>query len=149
RFLLEGRPVQYVLGEAWFAGLRLRVDTRALIPRPETEELVQWVVSTVRTGICGERPTILDADTGSRCIALVLTHQLPQARVLGFDRSAGALELARETAARTRLDLEFFEADMLQPASLPPGLQVDLIVSNPPYIPASEAGSLAAHVHEH
>ena len=137
--LLAHRPVQYVLGESWFAGEKFFVDERVLIPRPETEELVDWAASAVSG-------TVLDVGTGSGCIAVTLARRLNGATAMACDVSGGALEVARRNAAALRAEVQFFELDFLDRGSwgaLPP---VDWVVSNPPYIRFSEEGEMARHV---
>jgi release factor glutamine methyltransferase len=140
RELLTHRPVQYVLHETWFAGMKLYVDESVLIPRPETEELVEWIRSSLPA------PSILDVGTGSGCIALALAKQLPFARVHACDISPEALAVARRNAAAQHTSLTFHQLDFLNPHSwdtLPP---IDCLVSNPPYIPLKENGTMATHV---
>lgn len=150
RRLLGAEPLQYVLEEAWFFGLPLRVSPAVLIPRPETEELVSWVLDDAGTLTPGAAaPLIIDAGTGSGCIAIALKNNLPGARLLALDRSAAALNLARENGERLGLALEWREADILDPATwdaLPPAT---VLVSNPPYIPDRERAGLQPQVAEH
>jgi release factor glutamine methyltransferase len=151
--LLAGRPVQYVLGESWFGGLKFYVDERVLIPRPETEELVDWVLAEVGQGavlggdgVADSRPVVLDVGTGSGCIAITLSRGLPGAAVYALDVSEGALAVARRNAGQLDAAVHFLELNFLEPANwetLPP---VRWLVSNPPYIPASERTTMAAHV---
>lgn len=146
--LLVGRPVQYVLGEVAFYGLRLMVDESVLIPRPETEQLVdlclKWLVKNHRDTM---PLNILDIGTGSGCLALALKRNLPEARVFAADISAAALQTAEKNAAINHLDIRLLQWNILTeaiPASLPP--KIDLIISNPPYITVAEKPSMAAHV---
>lgn len=146
--LREKVPVQYVLGEAWFCGMAFRVTDAVLIPRPETEELVGWIVEDLRAGSISA-PVIVDLGTGSGCIAISLRAKLPSSRVRGLDFSRRALEVARENSARLGFPVEMVEGDMLGDltrAGIPPA---DIIVSNPPYIPRSGAGDMQAQVTEH
>jgi release factor glutamine methyltransferase len=135
--LLAHEPVQYVLGEAHFADMVLEVTPATLIPRPETEELVQLAAraNAIRPGL-----TVLDVGTGSGCLALGLARALPSpARVLAVDISAAALAVARRNAARYAPLVEFQELDILR--ELPAGLalgSLDVLASNPPYVRASE-----------
>ena len=129
--LLQHQPIQYVIGKSWFYELELTVNSHVLIPRPETEELVEWIVNDVKTAV-----KILDIGTGSGAIPLALKKELPQAEVWSVDISAGALEVATANAAQLNLDVHFEQVDILSPA---PQLPVfDIIVSNPPYIRESE-----------
>ena len=138
--LLAHRPVQYVLHESWFAGMKLYVDENVLIPRPETEELVEWILSS------SPITNILDVGTGSGCIALALAKALPSSNVYACDISPDALAVARRNATTQNLPLTLHQLDFLDPQSwdsLPP---IDCLVSNPPYIPISEKAEMAAHV---
>jgi len=137
-----GEPLQYVLGVANFYGLDLAVDKRVLVPRPETELLVDYVV---KNGVAAR--TIADLGTGSGAIAIALAKNLASARVLAVDASAEALEVARANAATRDGRVEFFCGDLLAP--LPAGLQCDWIVSNPPYIPSGEIVSLPREIRDH
>lgn len=136
----EREPVQYVLGEWDFRGLTLAVDRRALIPRPETEIVVERCLARLR-GVAS--PTVLDVGTGSGAIALAIAAEHAGARVTAVDVSAEALALAGENAARTGLAIDLRPGDVLD--GLPPG-PWDLVVSNPPYVPAPEIARLAADV---
>lgn len=140
--LLQSEPLQYIIGKAWFAGLELKVAPGVLIPRPETEELVNWVIE-VNRGI--PAPKIVDVGTGSGCIPLAVSHFLTEAIVTGIDISENALEIARENAAKLDLTCKFLRCDVLNaPSDLFSGL--DVLVSNPPYIPATEWASLDENV---
>ena len=134
-------PIQYHFGRCHFHGLELEVNPHVLIPRPETEELVQWVMDDLQQ----ESKSILDIGTGSGCIALALAHALPKCKIRACDTSKEALKVARGNAERLQLDVEFITLDVL--AQDPPLAEV--IVSNPPYIPEAESGSLAPQVIEH
>jgi release factor glutamine methyltransferase len=140
--LEAGEPLQYILGYTWFHGSRLEVTPAVLIPRPETEELVERIAVS---GIAPRR--IVDVGTGSGCIALALKQLFPEAEVQAIDKSPDALAVARRNAAITGLQVEWVEADILDPAT---GLSAgtDLVVSNPPYVPASEADGLAPWVRD-
>jgi release factor glutamine methyltransferase len=131
-------PFQYVVGDTLFAGLQIKTDQRALIPRPETEELVALISNL---GLAFE--SILDLCTGSGCIALALKMQFPNAKVRGLDLSADAIALAQENALLNGLNLEFEVADVLQWKA---DQTFDLIVSNPPYIPNLEKTQMQANV---
>ncbi len=126
-------PIQYILGETEFFGLRLMVNPSVLIPRPETEELVDWIV---RSDLPPDS-RILDIGTGSGCIALALKSVLKNAAVSGIDISEGALETANENAAKNKLDVRFNKSDILKNNN-PNNEVYDVIVSNPPYIRESE-----------
>lgn len=131
--LLEHQPVQYVTGSSWFYGMELQVNANVLIPRPETEELVEWIVQDVRDSKLLNR-RILDIGTGSGAIPLALKKELPAATVWALDVSPGALDTARANAQQQKLDVHFEQVDILDitaAGSLP---MFDIIVSNPPYI---------------
>jgi len=146
--LLEKVPVQYVVGEAWFCGMAFRVTEAVLIPRPETEELVEWIVEDLRRGGIAA-PVIVDLGTGSGCIAVSLRAKLPSSTVLGLDLSRRALEVARENSARLGFPVEMVEGDMLGDLAVAGIPRADIIVSNPPYIPWSGAGDMQAQVTKH
>jgi len=144
---LANEPIQYITGEQEFYGLALGVTPAVLIPRPETEQLVEAVLAELD-------PTqplrILDVGTGSGAIAIALAHHLPRAHVTAVDLSAAALEVAASNAARHRLAdrIRFVASDLLD--ALPPGeLPFDVIVSNPPYVPTADRGSLHPQVRDH
>ena len=138
----QHEPVQYILGETEFAGLRLKVDRRALIPRPETELLVEQVVAAHPT----PPARVLDLGTGSGAIALALARSFPAAEVTATDVSADALGLARENADACGLGerVSFVESNWF--AALPAGASFDVIVSNPPYLSAAETAETAPEV---
>lgn len=135
--LLQKEPIQYVLQQADFCGRTFHVAPGVLIPRPETEELVQWILDDH----AGDgAPRILDIGTGSGCIAVTLSKEIPQAEVAALDISAEALDIARKNAANHQARVSFHIQDILQD-DLPDSLcrDWDIIVSNPPYICLSEA----------
>lgn len=135
-------PLQYVLGEWGFRRLTLNVDPRALIPRPETEVLVDRALLLLRGR---EAPRVLDVGTGSGAIALAIKDEHPGAVVSGFDFSPDALALAGENAARAGLEIEILRGDLFE--SLPAG-PWDLVVSNPPYVDASDLHDLEPEVRD-
>lgn len=141
--LLEGKPVQYVTGKAWFDGLLFHVDESVLIPRPETEELVQKVAS--------EWPSdkafrIWDVGTGSGCIAIALAQRFPLSEVKAFDVSAQALATAQRNAESNMVKVDFICDDVLHPQSEVWSQPVDLVISNPPYIRESEKAFMEHNV---
>ncbi|MBP7828829.1 MAG: peptide chain release factor N(5)-glutamine methyltransferase [Kiritimatiellae bacterium] len=145
---LAGRePLQYVLGDAEFMGLVLKTDRRALIPRPETEFLVETVLEYPPLWAANRRPVVADVGTGTGCIALALASKRPGARCLARDSSPAALDLARENAAALGLEgrIEFEEGDLLE--GVPPG-SLDAVVSNPPYVPAGDWAGLDRSVRD-
>jgi release factor glutamine methyltransferase len=149
----QGEPIQYIIGHVDFRGLEIHCDRRALIPRPETEQLVEQVLQAVQeSGVRGQESVMIaDVGTGTGCIALSLLHELPNAEVIGVDISPDALALARENAERLGLSARFqtLENNLLdafmvdaascrvmqrQDAAATMGEQFDIVVSNPPYI---------------
>ena len=142
--IASGTPIQQVLGYAYFCGLKLKVTPSVLIPRPETEELVRWVVD--------ESPapsSILDIGTGSGCIAIALAKALPQTRLTAIDISDEALAVARENAKMHDADIDFIQADILNPNPSLANNRIDVIVSNPPYICNKEADEMEKNVLNH
>lgn len=133
--LLKGEPVQYVVGNTHFYGLVFTTDARALIPRPETEELVHWVLETHPAG---PKRSVLDIGTGSGCIAVTLKKKRRDWELNAVDVSERALELARENARRLQCAVHFIQQDILDEALWPALGSFDIIVSNPPYIPVAE-----------
>lgn len=141
--LMQHKPVQYVLGEAWFYKMKLKVNEQVLIPRPETEELVQWIADDTKNTM---PHSILDIGTGSGCIAIALKKKLPAADVIAIDVSVGALALANENAATQDTPIDFLQMDFLDEASWKALPLFDIIVSNPPYIPEAEKDLLDKNV---
>lgn len=140
-----GEPLQYITGHQEFWGLDFIVTPAALIPRPETEHLVEAAVAKVRA-LKLERPRILDVGTGSGCIALAVKKELPQADVHAVDISWQALEVAQKNAERLGLYVEFGQSDLLSDFR---GTKFDLILSNPPYVGRSEWEKVQKEVREH
>ena len=132
--LLEHCPIQYVLGFEEFYGLPFNVNANVLIPRPETEELVKWILDDFTQN--HESLTVLDLGTGSGCIAIALKHEHPTWSVSGIDKSEEALMVARSNAKLNNVDVEFSKNDLLD--FVPIQQNYDIIVSNPPYIRKSE-----------
>lgn len=146
---LAHEPIQYLTGEAWFFGLKLKADRRALIPRPGTETIVEHVLQAERSREGEEQVRIADVCTGSGCIAVALAKHLPGAHVTATDISADALALAAENAEAVGVSdrIEFSEGDLLGPISSDGPF--DWIVSNPPYIPDHEWGAVEPNVKDH
>ena len=143
--LSAGKPVQYVLGEAWFAGLRFIVNEHTLIPRPETEELIEWIKE-----IASSSPiSILDIGTGSGCIPITLKKMFPDWHICAIDLSEEALSVARENARQQGVAIDFMQMDFLNEENWKKLPTFDIIVSNPPYIKVSESMSMAKHVLDH
>lgn len=139
--LRSWRPVQYILGSAYFADMDLEVKEGVLIPRPETEELVEWIVSNMSNA-----RRILDVCTGSGCIALALARSIPNSEVWGLDISPEALAIARRNGARYAPEVRFREADALTDFSTAVEGMFDIIVSNPPYIPEADRALMRPNV---
>lgn len=156
--LLTHEPVHYVLNKAWFYGMELYVDNAVLIPRPETEELVEWIVSDVKASgvdVFNRGPMqadattqlkILDIGTGSGCIALALKKEMPKAEIWGCDVSEEALNVARRNGSTLDIRVDFQGINFLdetQQHALP---TVDILVSNPPYIPMQDKDTMRPNV---
>ena len=133
--LLKKEPVQYVLGQADFYGLKFKVTPDVLIPRSETEELVHWILETNQL----EAPRILDIGTGSGCIPITLKKKLPLAEVMAVDVSEKALAVAQENAQLNEVTVALQQVDILNKPDWNQLPKFDIIVSNPPYIPTKEA----------
>lgn len=138
---VEGEPLQHILGYASFYGLELQVSPEVMVPRPETELVVDRALACIEDV---DRPHALDVGTGSGCIALAIKHERPDATVYGCDISRDALEVARTNAQALQIDVQFLEGDVTGDGPSSNGMpgKLDLLVSNPPYIPHSEADSL-------
>ncbi len=143
--LAEGEPLQYVTEVAYFYNLKLNVNQAVLIPRPETEELVEWII----TDHAGKKGKILDVGTGSACISLALAKHLPKMQMEAWDISPAALALARQNAADLGLEVKFNEQDLFSFNPGPGSPLFDIIVSNPPYVTTSEALKMEKRVLEH
>jgi len=162
--LLSHKPVQYVLHEAWFAGMKFYVDENVLIPRPETEELVEWIVSSfqfpvqslelrVESRMDDARRkmdenvfTILDIGSGSGCIPIVLKKKMPQAEIYSCDISEAALNVAKRNAIDNNASINFLHLDFLDQEKRNSLGSFDIIVSNPPYIPLKDKGTMQENV---
>lgn len=148
--LLSHEPVQYVLGEADFYGLKFKVNPHVLIPRPETEELVQWIKNDIENiAPEGIGKTLLDIGTGSGCIALTLQSKLPKLAVTGLDVSPLSIDIVRKNISSTGIDIQLVCIDILnaqQAATLP---VYDYIVSNPPYILQKDKVQMQPNVLQH
>lgn len=142
--LLAHQPVQYVLNEAWFYGMKFYVDENVLIPRPETEELVEWLLQEKVSKEAGTK--ILDVGTGSGCIAIALKKKLPLADVYACDISEKALNIAAKNARKMETGIQFIQCDFLNPGSHSYLPQPDIIISNPPYIPMKDQQEMRANV---
>lgn len=144
RRVLGGEPVQYVTGEAYFYGMDLKVTPDVLIPRVETQELVDMIVDRYR-----DTPDldVLDVGTGSGCIAIALARNLPFAKVTAIDLSSRALDVARDNGTRLKTKVRWVQADVFGYSPAPHSL--DIIVSNPPYIAMSEQRDMESNVLDH
>jgi len=165
--LQKEKPIQYILGKTEFYGLPFTVTDDVLIPRPETEELVDWIVEdikseklkvksqNIKTG--NQQPTtnnqqpiiILDIGTGSGCIAIALAKNIPTARIFALDSSAKALEIARQNARLNEVEIQYIQADILESPVDLSGIEhhkFDIIVSNPPYVRELEKGQMKNNV---
>lgn len=145
--LKQERPIQHILGKAHFCELEFRVDENVLIPRPETEELVYWIINEVQKGDPREEVKILDIGTGSGCIAISLAKNLPNAKAYALDISKKALQIAGENAMDNGVDIVFLEADILSLEGFKD--KFDVIVSNPPYVRELEKLEMKNNVVEH
>ena len=140
--LKKFEPLQYILGETEFFGLNFKVQEGVLIPRPETEELVAWIMEEFKNADGNIR--ILDIGTGSGCIAISLAKNLPNSEVTAIDFSKIALEVAKENAALNEVDLKLIEANILNAERLPE--KYDIIISNPPYVRELEKAEMQPNV---
>lgn len=140
--LLAGKPIQYILGKAWFMGNELMVNEHVLIPRPETEELVEWIISYA--SIMNKPLSIIDMGTGSGCIPIALKLALPKCTLTGLDISKDALAMAKMNAKNFNASIEWMEEDILNTAAL--DTSYDIMVSNPPYIPLREKKDMQEQV---
>ena len=148
--LKGNEPVQYVLGEAWFAGMKLKVNKNVLIPRPETEELVDWLVEEIsrQSAVASRHLSIIDIGTGSGCIPITIKKKLPQADVSAIDVCSEALFIATENAIDHNAEIDFILLDFLDDEKWAALGQFDIIVSNPPYVKQSEKDGMHARVKE-
>lgn len=150
--LLNGEPIHYILGYTWFYGLKFDLNPSVLIPRPETEELVDLVMSYCRKNNI-TTPTIIDLGTGSGCIPISLKKNLPQAKVYGVDLMPNAIATAKHNARLNKTDVTFIEVDILKTAALVTALKIQqspvILISNPPYIAQKESEGIHNNVLKH
>jgi len=139
------KPIQYILGEADFFGLNFKVDQNVLIPRQETEELVDWII---KSNVLNA-PSILDIGTGSGCIAISLAKNIKGSRVSAIDISEGALKVTQENAINNNVNIDLFKADILDHSSIIPNQPFDIVVSNPPYVRELEKTLMQSNVLDH
>jgi release factor glutamine methyltransferase len=143
--LKKQEPVQYIIGETHFYGMSFMVNKHVLIPRPETEELVDWILQDHVTS--GMPVKILDIGTGSGCIAIALAKKIPEAQVYAIDVSEQAIEVARQNAKRNQINVTFMHLDILKTEEL--FQEFDIIVSNPPYVRMLEKKEMKSNVLDH
>lgn len=134
-------PIQYIIGKTEFMELPFEVNDQVLIPRPETEELISWIIAS---HLEDEPASVLDIGTGSGCIAIALAKQLPKSKIDAIDVSERALEVAKRNAALNNIDIDFIKTDILDGKQLTK--TYDIIVSNPPYVRESEKQQMHANV---
>ena len=158
RRLKDHEPIQYIMNRTWFYGMELYVDRDVLIPRPETEELVDWVIKDIQESgldVFNRQPAeadvtrslkILDVGTGSGCIALALKRTMPLAEVWGCDISDRALNVARRNGSELDIRVDFQSVDFLNPAQQKHLPSVDILVSNPPYVPQKDKNDMRPNV---
>lgn len=143
--LQKGEPIQYIMGKTWFCGLELKVNQHSLIPRPETEELVELVIQYLST-LSIAQPRILEVGTGSGCISLAIASRSPQAAITAIDISEKVLLVAEENAKQLGLNINFQQVDFLNKSTWASLGHFDIIISNPPYIKETEASSMHTNV---
>ena len=151
--LLQHKPIHYILHQAWFQGMKLYVDENVLIPRPETEELVEWAVKELEVGdlkLGVDGPLkILDVGTGSGCIPIAIKKRISRAQVYACDISEGALQVAARNASEQGVDIHLVRLDFLEKQSRETLPVFDCIISNPPYISEQEKSTIDKHVVEY
>lgn len=140
--LKSGKPIQYILGEAYFYGLKFKVNQAVLIPRPETEELVEWILDEIDNSL---EINILDIGTGSGCIAIALKRNQPLANVYALDIAIDTIATAKENALLNNAEIFFITDDILNPKTSF-DKKIDIIVSNPPYIKEDEKQAMHQNV---
>jgi len=145
--LKNNEPVQYALEEAWFAGMKLKVNKTVLIPRPETEELVDWVIS--ESGVKSPEFRVLDIGTGSGCIPIALKKKLPMAEISAIEVCSEAIFTATENAAAQGTEIDFILFDFLDESKWSTLGKFDIIVSNPPYVMQKEKATMQERVIAH
>ncbi|WP_234387169.1 peptide chain release factor N(5)-glutamine methyltransferase [Aquimarina sp. Aq78] len=142
RRLEKQEPIQYIIGKTYFYGIPFMVNENVLIPRPETEELVDWIIEDQKKD--KQSITILDIGTGSGCIAISLAKKIPEAKVYAMDISEQAIQVARDNAKKNQADITFIKADILEVKEL--FQDFDIIVSNPPYVRELEKKEMRSNV---
>jgi release factor glutamine methyltransferase len=142
--LLNHEPIQYILNECWFFGLKFYVDKNVLIPRPETEELVDWIIKNIKFPF--KELKILDIGTGSGCIAVSLKRKLRKAELWACDISQAALNVAEKNSQDLQADINFIQLDFLNETERNKLPSFDIIVSNPPYVPEKDKAAMRKNV---
>ena len=142
--LTNQEPIQYILGYTEFYGLQFKVNPKVLIPRPETEDLVDWVIRDYKSN---KTLNVLDLGTGSGCIPISIKKNLPQHQVYGVDISEEALQVARHNARINTVEVSFMQHDVLALRSFP--VETDIIISNPPYVKYAEQSEISKNVLEY
>uniref|UniRef100_UPI00404AA2D0 peptide chain release factor N(5)-glutamine methyltransferase n=1 Tax=Flavobacterium sp. TaxID=239 RepID=UPI00404AA2D0 len=145
------KPIQYITGEAWFYGLQFEVNEHTLIPRPETEELVEWIISNQQIKKITNQPKILDIGTGTGCIPISLKKNIAQAEVFAIDVSEKALEIAKKNAVENNTEVNFIlqnilEIEKLSIINYQLPTKFDIIISNPPYVRNLEKKEISKNV---
>ena len=138
------KPIQYITGEAWFYGLRFEVNEHTLIPRPETEELVEWIIESQKSKVKSQKVEILDIGTGTGCIPISLKKNIPNANVSAIDVSEEAIEMAKKNALENNTEVNFILQNILETKKLEQ--KFDIIVSNPPYVRNLEKEEISKNV---
>lgn len=146
RELTNHKPVQYVLNEAWFGPMPFYVDENVLIPRPETEELVDWLLRD--NALRGPGTIVVDIGTGSGCIPVFMKKKRNDFNVLGLDISEAALKIAKKNADKLEVNIHLFQCDIRDQYQWKDIPSMDIIVSNPPYIPEKQKQNLERHVRD-
>jgi len=149
--LLTHEPVQYILNESWFCGYKFYVDKNVLIPRPETEELVEWIITDCNASLYTQQQgigvlKILDIGSGSGCIPVSLKRKLQKSEIWSCDISIEALKVAKKNATDLDTDINFIRLDFLDKEQWKQLPEFDIIISNPPYVPAKEAAQMLPNV---
>ncbi len=142
--LLEQEPVQYILNEAWFGGVKFYVDKNVLIPRPETEELIEWIIMNYNSSL--DKLKILDIGSGSGCIPISLKRKFTNAEVWSCDISEEAIKVAKKNSKDLGTAITFIEIDFLDKKTWSQFPSFDIIVSNPPYIPEKDKATILPNV---
>ena len=137
KYIIDGVPVQHIIGHTYFYGYKMKVNKEVLIPRPETEELVGYVLSYYDDVFEGKNVDVVDVGTGSGAIAIALSKEEPLMKVSATDISSSAIEVAKENTKLNDANVSFMVGDMLEPL-IEKNMKFDILVSNPPYIPDSE-----------